>query len=170
MSHEAPSLFPVHSQMWTQEPTLAGLIRSFQVFQFQAKVSKPVSEFKVQILYCRLWNACMYVYVVMAGIVICPPLFFTHTHTPIARNECIISTNPLRTPCVNGWCIDGVNSYYCTCNQDFQGLNCDEPGIFFFFSQCVHAIFYNSKTDSGTQCMHAYTHYIDTHTIWILMM
>ena len=133
MSHEAPSLFPVHSQMWTQEPTLAGLIRSFQVFQFQAKVSKPVSEFKVQILYCRLWNACMYVYVVMAGIVICPPLFFTHTHTPIARNECIISTNPLRTPCVNGWCIDGVNSYYCTCNQDFQGLNCDEPGIFFFF-------------------------------------
>ena len=99
-------------------------------------------------------HACMYMYVVMAGIVICPPLFFTHTHTPIARNECIISTNPLRTPCVNGWCIDGVNSYYCTCNQDFQGLNCDEPGIFFFRSVCMQYFTTQKQTQEHYACMH----------------
>lgn len=151
MSHKAPWLFPEHSQMWTRETILAGPIRSYKVLQFPSRVFKPGSWCKVQILYleplyCRLSNTCMYV--VLAGTIdslICSPLslsLHTYTHTHTARNECIISTNPLRTPCVNGWCIDGVNSYYCSCNQGFQGLNCDEPGI--IFSQCVHA------------CMHAW--------------
>ena len=51
-------------------------------------------------------------------------LFFLH----VARNECIISPSPeLVTPCVNGYCIDGVGDYSCICNGGFQGRNCSEP-------------------------------------------
>ena len=64
----------------------------------------------------------------------------THTHTHTARNECIISTSPLRTPCVNGWCTDSVNGYYCSCNEGFQGVNCDEQGL-----SCQ-----NNATQTGT--------------------
>ena len=29
------------------------------------------------------------------------------------------------SPCVNGECIDGVNSYECKCNSGYQGRNCE---------------------------------------------
>ncbi len=32
------------------------------------------------------------------------------------------------SPCVNGECIDGVNSYQCTCKPGYEGRNC-EKGI-----------------------------------------
>ena len=44
----------------------------------------------------------------------------------IVRNECII--NDASTPCVNGYCIDEVNDYYCVCPDNFIGKNCEIPG------------------------------------------
>jgi hypothetical protein len=29
-------------------------------------------------------------------------------------------------PCVNGECIDGVNSYQCRCKPGYEGTNCEE--------------------------------------------
>ncbi|XP_078618169.1 uncharacterized protein LOC144885875 isoform X3 [Branchiostoma floridae x Branchiostoma japonicum] len=29
-------------------------------------------------------------------------------------------------PCVNGDCVDGVNSYTCTCHSGYEGINCDK--------------------------------------------
>ena len=44
-----------------------------------------------------------------------------------ARNECIISESPeLVTPCVNGYCVDGVGDYSCRCFENFQGRDCNE--------------------------------------------
>ena len=33
------------------------------------------------------------------------------------------------SPCVNGYCIDGINSYFCQCFDGFTGPNCDQTGI-----------------------------------------
>ena len=43
-----------------------------------------------------------------------------------ARNECIIDGGG--TPCVNGYCVDEVNDYYCMCPDNFIGKNCETPG------------------------------------------
>ncbi|XP_019854701.1 PREDICTED: uncharacterized protein LOC109583709 [Amphimedon queenslandica] len=41
------------------------------------------------------------------------------------RNECTI--NDPSTPCVNGYCVDEVNDYYCVCPNNFIGKNCEIP-------------------------------------------
>ena len=35
---------------------------------------------------------------------------------------------PLVTPCVNGYCVDGFKTYTCICNDGYAGRNCDEEG------------------------------------------
>jgi hypothetical protein len=32
------------------------------------------------------------------------------------------------TPCVNGYCVDGFNTYMCICDDGYTGRNCDEEG------------------------------------------
>ena len=44
-------------------------------------------------------------------------------HT-LARNECL----PI-SPCVNGYCQDGINQYFCICYEGFIGDRCDQPGM-----------------------------------------
>ena len=46
-----------------------------------------------------------------------------------ARNECVLATDPLVTPCVNGFCVDGFNTYTCLCYDGYTGRNCDVEGI-----------------------------------------
>ncbi|XP_019854703.1 PREDICTED: uncharacterized protein LOC109583711, partial [Amphimedon queenslandica] len=43
------------------------------------------------------------------------------------RNECIIDGGS--TPCVNGYCVDEVNDYYCVCPDNFFGRNCETPVV-----------------------------------------
>ena len=45
------------------------------------------------------------------------------TCTYTARNECL----PI-SPCVNGYCKDGFNQYFCICFEGFIGDLCDLPG------------------------------------------
>ena len=48
----------------------------------------------------------------------------------IVRNECLIDApNNQDSPCVNGYCIDGTNTYFCQCFDGFTGTNCDQAGI-----------------------------------------
>ncbi len=46
-----------------------------------------------------------------------------------ARNECVLTVEPLTTPCLNGFCIDDTNTYVCICTEGFTGVNCTEPGM-----------------------------------------
>ncbi len=44
-----------------------------------------------------------------------------------AKYECILSEDPLVTPCENdATCIDEVGGYGCECTSDFTGVNCTE--------------------------------------------
>ena len=58
------------------------------------------------------------------------------------RNECIIQSEPLVTPCVNGWCVDGLNRYLCICFEGYTGINCDEIGKLRIVPVCMHVYTY----------------------------
>ena len=47
----------------------------------------------------------------------------------LVRNECVVQIDPIMTPCVNGYCIDGFNTYICICDEGYMGRNCDEEGL-----------------------------------------
>ena len=52
----------------------------------------------------------------------------------VVRNECTIEApNGQLSPCVNGYCVDGTNSYFCVCFDGFTGMNCDQEGSLFYF-------------------------------------
>ncbi len=49
--------------------------------------------------------------------------------TFLVRNECLIDAPSESTsPCVNGFCIDGTDTYFCQCFSGFIGTNCNEAG------------------------------------------
>ena len=44
----------------------------------------------------------------------------------VVRNDCVVDGQP--SPCVNGYCVDGTNAYFCQCFDGFTGTNCDREG------------------------------------------
>ena len=50
-----------------------------------------------------------------------------------ARNDCLIDEgDATNTPCVNGYCVDGNNTFFCRCFAGWTGTLCDIRGL------CVH--------------------------------
>ena len=76
-----------------------------------------------------LMHTCVYVIQVIAEqTVLKVQISFTYIGFTInCNNTSIKDINDCKPePCIHGSCIDGINSYICSCNIGYSGTNCDE--------------------------------------------
>jgi hypothetical protein len=55
---------------------------------------------------------------------ICPIGFSNPPDCLVDINECLLEIEPCKN---NGQCINTIGSYYCQCNQYYQGIDCSIP-------------------------------------------
>ena len=47
------------------------------------------------------------------------------------KNDCLVDVDGTTdTPCVNGYCVDGANTFFCQCFTGWTGSHCDIQGIY----------------------------------------
>ncbi|KAB7501347.1 Fibropellin-1 [Armadillidium nasatum] len=78
-------------------------------------------------------------------------LGFTGEFCEINIDECESS------PCINGQCIDGINSYHCQCYPGYEGTHCEhEIDECERYQPCVHGACVDKIADYECQCENEY--------------